>query len=91
MDAKKISDLALAGVLALGLSGLSGQAVAEEKDMEKCYGVAKAGMNGCATALHACSGQSKTDGDGWLYLPKGSCEKLVGGSLEAKKADDTDT
>ena len=51
--------------------------------MEKCYGIAKKGMNDCGTAVHACQGQSKVDGDltEWLYIgPKGTCEKIVGGS-----------
>ena len=32
-------------------------------------------------------GMSKKDADSgdWVYLPNGTCEKLAGGSLEAKK------
>jgi uncharacterized membrane protein len=54
--------------------------------MEKCYGVAKAGKNDCAGPAHACAGQSKVDGGGkeWLSVPKGTCERLAGGSLTAK-------
>ncbi len=52
---------------------------------EKCYGVAKAGKNDCAAAdgSHSCAGQATTDKDGnvWIYVPKGLCEKLNGGSL----------
>lgn len=53
---------------------------------EKCYGVVKAGMNGCETATHSCAGQAKMDGSSqeWIAVPKGLCEKLVGGSLEPK-------
>jgi uncharacterized membrane protein len=53
---------------------------------EKCYGVAKAGKNDCGAGSHSCQGQSKKDGDGkeWINLPKGTCEKIVGGSLTAK-------
>ena len=53
---------------------------------EKCYGVAKAGKNDCAGAAHSCQGQSKgKDGDAreWVKLPKGTCERLVGGMLTA--------
>ena len=53
---------------------------------EKCYGVAKAGKNDCAGAAHSCQGQSKgKDGDAreWVKLPKGTCERLVGGTLTA--------
>lgn len=51
--------------------------------MEKCYGVAKAGKNDCQTAHSSCAGTSKKDGQGdaWVSLPKGVCEKLVGGKL----------
>jgi len=47
--------------------------------------VAKAGKNDCAGAAHSCQGQSKKDGDAkdWVKLPKGTCERLVGGSLTA--------
>lgn len=48
---------------------------------EKCYGIARAGMNDCATATHSCAGQATTDGDPneWVSVPAGSCEKIVGG------------
>lgn len=50
---------------------------------EKCYGVAKAGKNDCASAAHACAGHGTMDKSGseWVKLPKGTCERLVGGSL----------
>lgn len=53
-------------------------------EMEKCYGVAKAGKNDCATAAHSCAGNSKTDGEAWLNTPKGLCDKIVGGSTKPK-------
>jgi uncharacterized membrane protein len=84
MNTKAIVNSALAGVFALGVAAAS-QAAAEEKP-EKCYGIAKAGMNDCAAAdgSHACAGQSTADGGSeWLYLPKGTCEKIVGGNLSA--------
>ncbi|MGH6961607.1 MAG: BufA1 family periplasmic bufferin-type metallophore [Dongiaceae bacterium] len=48
--------------------------------------MAKAGKNDCQTATHSCAGTSTTDaaGDAWIYVPKGTCEKVVGGSLEPK-------
>lgn len=54
-------------------------------NMEKCYGVAKAGKNDCQTNNSSCAGTSKTDGqkDAWISLPKGACEKLVGGKLSS--------
>jgi len=52
--------------------------------MEKCYGIVKAGKNDCQTSNSACAGTSSKDGqkDAWIYLPKGSCEKIVGASLK---------
>jgi uncharacterized membrane protein len=52
---------------------------------EKCYGIAKAGKNDCAGAAHSCQGQAKTDGGAkeWVKLPKGTCERIVGGTLTA--------
>ena len=74
---------ALATVLALGLV-TSGNTFAAKEGFEKCQGVAKAGMNDCGTSGHACAGQAKKDGDAdeWVYVPEGTCEKLVGGKVK---------
>jgi uncharacterized membrane protein len=77
---------AISGLFAL--SALAAPALAAEKaPNEKCYGVTKAGKNDCQTASSACAGTSKKDGDpsAWIYVPKGTCDKIVGGSLTAKK------
>jgi uncharacterized membrane protein len=60
---------------------------AEKVEMEKCYGVVKAGKNDCQTAASSCAGTSKKDGqkDAWILIPKGTCEKIVGGSLASAK------
>ncbi len=78
----------------LGLSATNATAHMEPKkneDMEKCYGVVKAGKNQCSskTNKHACAGRAKIDADPaeWIKLPKGICEKLVGGSLTEGKKD----
>ena len=59
---------------------------AKKPATEKCYGVAKAGKNDCAGPAHSCTGLSKKDGDAkeWITVPKGTCERLVNGSLAAK-------
>ncbi len=78
---------AISSLLTLGAATLATPTFAADKaDMEKCYGVAKAGKNDCAGATHSCSGQSKADAQGkdWISVPKGTCERLVGGSLTAK-------
>ena len=59
---------------------------AKKPATEKCYGVAKAAKNDCAGAAHSCQGLSKKDGDAkeWINVPKGTCERIVNGSLAAK-------
>jgi len=60
---------------------------ADDANTEKCYGVAKAGKNDCAGGAHACAAQSTKDGSGkeFVKLPKGTCERLVGGSTTPTK------
>ena len=85
MNSKTLVNSALASVFALGLVAIASQATAaEEKSAEKCYGIVKAGKNDCQTNAHACASQASKDGQGdsWIYVPKGSCEKIVGGSLK---------
>lgn len=53
---------------------------------EKCYGIAKAGLNDCAArGVHSCSGTAKLDNDpsSWVYMPVGYCERISGGKLAA--------
>ncbi len=76
---------AIASLLAIGLT-TAGSAYADKEGMEKCAGIAKAGKNDCGTGKHSCAGQAKADGgDEWVYVPKGSCEKIVGGTVVASK------
>lgn len=84
---------AIAGVLAMGSLAISQGALADDmkKDdkmgmkgnMEKCFGIAKAGMNDCAGkgAPHACAGQATKDNDkvDFVYVPMGTCKKIAGG------------
>ncbi|NQW04382.1 MAG: DUF2282 domain-containing protein [Acidobacteria bacterium] len=54
---------------------------------EKCYGIAKAGKNDCAsTGNSSCAGTSKLNGDpnAWLYVAEGYCERIVNGSKTPK-------
>ena len=78
-----LTKLAVAGALtaALAAAPVTGALAA---DMEKCYGVAKAGMNDCkAGEGTTCQGSSTMDGqkNAWVLTPAGLCEKLSGGSL----------
>lgn len=85
MNSKTLVSTAISGLLMLGATGAGLTANAAEQ--EKCYGVAKAGKNDCQTNTSACAGTSTKDGQGdaWLFVPKGTCEKLVGGSTTPKK------
>lgn len=69
---------ALTAVIAMSVAA---PAVAASK--EKCYGIAVAGKNDCASAGHSCAGQSKVDKDpmDWKYVAKGSCTEM-GGMLQ---------
>ena len=64
--------------------GISGSAFAGKPGFEKCMGIAKAGKNDCGTSGHACACQSTKDGapDEWVYVPEGTCEKIVGGKVK---------
>lgn len=83
---KSVTMGALASVLVLGLA-TSGNALAAKEGFEKCLGVVKAGMNDCGSSGHACAGQAKKDGDAneWVYVPEGTCEKLVGGKVKKQE------
>jgi uncharacterized membrane protein len=97
----KIVNTTLTAILAVGISAVGTAAVAADqttksttshkmlKGMEKCYGIAKAGLNDCGTATNSgCAGSSKVDSDksAWIYVPKGTCNKIVGGSTTESKA-----
>ena len=94
MNNKKTLNTLLAGavaVSALGMMAASANAMGMDESQEKCYGVVKAGMNGCGAAdkSHGCAGMAKEDASGveWVALPKGTCEKLAGGSVEPVLAE----
>jgi uncharacterized membrane protein len=69
-------------ITAVCAAGLGTANAADEGTKEKCFGVAKAGQNDCAsvTGAHSCAGQGKKDNDPteWKFVAKGSCEKMGG-------------
>ena len=81
---------AVAAALALPLisDAQGGPAPKPKFEAEKCFGIARAGKNDCQTTNSSCAGTSKRDsqGDAWVYTPKGSCDRIVNGSLQPKKA-----
>lgn len=86
MVSKKTVNTLLASAVALTIAGAANTASAMDSGKEKCYGVVKAGQNGCASAdkSHACAGHATEDGSAneWIALPTGVCDKLVGGHTE---------
>ncbi len=79
-----LSKSALAGLIAAGVMAASSDAFASKPKMEKCMGIAKAGMNDCGTSKHSCAGQATKDGDPeeWVYVPEGTCQKIVNGKVK---------
>ncbi len=72
----RLAGLAFAASAAAGLA--VSPAAAQKTEMEKCYGVAKAGKNDCAAGPGtSCAGTSTRDyqGNAWKLVPKGSCAK----------------
>jgi uncharacterized membrane protein len=75
-----IAALTTGALLAPTVVQAAGAVVCAEQ--ERCYGIAKAGKNDCATSSSVCSGSAKQDNlkDAWIYVPKGTCLKVAGGS-----------
>lgn len=77
----------VANILAFSaLGSATAQAAPEQpKEWEKCAGIAKAGKNDCGALdkSHGCAGQAKADNLDieWVYVPKGTCEKITGGTV----------
>jgi len=84
MDKQSLIRAALASVVTLGVLAQPVMA-ADAAPQDKCFGIAKAGANDCASknGSHSCAGQAKKDNDAndWKYVAKGSCEKM-GGKLK---------
>lgn len=63
----------------------AGPAAVPEFENEKCFGIVKAGKNDCQFSGGSCAGTASADSlpDTWVYLPAGTCGKIIGASLEA--------
>ncbi len=87
MNNKYLVGTAVAAAIAAASSAtlMSGSASAADQEIEKCYGIAKAGQNDCkAGPGTSCAGTSTVDGqkNAWMLVIAGSCEKIVGGSTK---------
>lgn len=85
----KLVSTAISSLLALSAAAVATEAYSASPPLEKCFGVVKAGKNDCGVKSlgTACQGTSTKDAqpDAYLDVIKGNCEKIVGGSLTAKK------
>lgn len=85
MSDKVVSNLTVAAALAGALSVIAMAPPSVAQELEKCYGISKAGENSCASqaGTHSCAGQSTVDYDGgeWRAVAKGVCQEL-GGQLQ---------
>lgn len=85
---KLLVGAALAGVIASAAMSVQAADMKEKMgdkggmmaNMEKCYGVVKAGKNDCKGASNSCAGMSQKDGEGFVMIPKDLCDKLVNGN-----------
>lgn len=77
---------AVSGIVAMTATLAPTAVAGDKKAMEKCYGVVKAGKNDCATKTTSCAGTATADaqGDAFIAMPKGMCDRLVGGSTSPK-------
>ena len=87
-NGKQIAVAVAAIFSSAALSGCAAQVAAAKRASaeargatEQCYGVARAGHNDCRTPNNVCAGWSRKDRDpsAFVYVPAGTCERLVGG------------
>jgi len=90
MDA--IIKSAITSILTLTTMGalVTSTNVLADQESEKCYGIAKSGMNDCQTTTHSCAGSATKDNqpDAFLLVPKGLCNKIVGSSSAPKTSNE---
>ncbi len=69
--------LAVTGALVLGVAALALPATSRAADLEKCYGISKAGQDDGSTEMEV-PGMSTVDyqGDAFKYVTKGTCEQI---------------
>jgi uncharacterized membrane protein len=76
---------AITGLFALGAGSIATSAFAADDHSgdEQCAGITKAGKNDCATSTNDCHGHVASDRNpmAWIYVPKGTCEKIDGAHL----------
>jgi uncharacterized membrane protein len=89
MNKRTLIASVLAGAVAAPslVSAQAGPAPQPTFKAEKCYGIAKAGKNDCAsTGNNSCAGTSKVNADprAWIYVPEGYCDRIVNAAKNPK-------
>jgi len=75
--AKRLATLALAGTVTFGFSLLAAPIYSNAAELEKCYGIAKAGQDDGNKEMEV-PGMSSVDyqGDAFKFVTKGTCEEI---------------
>jgi uncharacterized membrane protein len=78
--------LAVAGAMLGAVAASLRHGSENEVERERCYGIARAGANDCANAVHSCAKQAVVDSDKreWIAVPHGTCLRLAGGSMDER-------
>ena len=91
MKNRQILSAAIGSLLVLGLASGNANAADKKMEMEKCFGIAKAGMNDCSSnkSAHSCAGQATKNNDpmDFVAVPKGTCDKIAGG-IDGQRHDE---
>lgn len=76
--------LAVAGTMIAAVAASMRHGTQGNIERERCYGIARAGANDCANAVHSCAKQAAAERDAreWIAVPKGTCLRLAGTSME---------
>jgi uncharacterized membrane protein len=79
----RMMQASVVGAVILGMMNLADAKSQKCPPLERCYGIVKAGQNDCPTNVSQCAGSSTKDaqGDAYIDLPRGTCLRIVGGSL----------
>ena len=78
-----LSQRVIPGSMSVMVGTVGSAAFASIAPWVQCYGIARAHRNDCAATTHSYAGQSIHNGSkySFLLIPKGLCQKVVGGSL----------
>ena len=93
MGKKALLGAAVAGIIGAALASSPASAGSKKASANvKCWGVNKCGGHAhSCMGKGSCAGKNSCKGQGWLAMPKDSCENIEGGTLNLpKKAEKVD-